>query len=135
MVAEVRDDPEARIRLAADTYALRPCGATATVRTVARSSPSCGGSRRGVCSTRRMPTAPGSPWWRAVNEALLRDTLEAKLLVEREDLAGWRRHDRACSTGSASSDHPRRGPGTWPTTRASSPDTWRIRTGLAGSTG
>ena len=30
--------------------------------------------------------APGSPWWRAVNEDLLRDTLEAKLLVEREDV-------------------------------------------------
>jgi hypothetical protein len=30
--------------------------------------------------------APGSPWWRAVNEDLLRDTLEAKFLVEREDV-------------------------------------------------
>ncbi len=26
---------------------------------------------------------PGSPWWRAVNEDLLRDTFEAKLLIER----------------------------------------------------
>jgi hypothetical protein len=26
---------------------------------------------------------PGSPWWRAVNEGLLRDTVEAKLLIER----------------------------------------------------
>ena len=34
--------------------------------------------------------APGSPWWRAVNEDLLRDTLEAKLLVEREDAVASR---------------------------------------------
>ena len=34
---------------------------------------------------RWIPTHPGSPWWRAVNDDLLRDTLEAKLLVERED--------------------------------------------------
>jgi hypothetical protein len=26
---------------------------------------------------------PGSPWWRAVNENLLRDTVEAKLIVQR----------------------------------------------------
>ena len=65
--------------------------------------------------------APGSPWWRSVNEDLLRDTLEAKLLVEREDVV--RRHDPACSTGSTSSAHHRRARGTWPTTRASSADT------------
>ena len=84
MVAEVRDDPEGRIRLAAETYVL-------------------GGSRRRYRPYRRAVEAfmrwqrdrgvlnatghdlPGSPWWRAVNEDLLRDTLEAKLLVLRND--------------------------------------------------
>ena len=39
---------------------------------------------------------PGSPWWRAVNENLLRDTVEAKLIVQRGEgqpswpsVAGW----------------------------------------------
>ena len=51
MVAEVRDDPAARIQLAADTYALRGVRVP-TVRTGGPSSRSCGGSRRGVYSTR-----------------------------------------------------------------------------------
>ncbi len=79
MVAEVRDDPAARIRLAADTY---------TVGRSRRYRP----YRRSVVAFMRWQVArgvlnppnaekPGSPWWRAVNEALLRDALEAKLLV------------------------------------------------------
>ena len=79
MVAEVRDDPAARIRLAADTYAIR--GAR-RYRPYRRSVVAFMGWQlaRGVLNP---PDAekPGSPWWRAVNEELLRDTLEAKLLV------------------------------------------------------
>jgi hypothetical protein len=78
MIAEVRDDPAGRIRLAADAYPhqrYRPY-------------------RRAVVAFMRWQQArgvlnapnddvPGSPWWRAVNEDLLRDTIEAKLLVQR----------------------------------------------------
>lgn len=89
MVAQVRDDPAARIRLAAETYALR------SVRRPFRPY------RRAVVAFMRWQRArgvlnaldaatPGSPWWRAVNEDLLRDALEAKLLVEREDLVSSR---------------------------------------------
>lgn len=89
MVSEVRDDPAARIRLAAQTYALR------SVRRPYRPY------RRAVVAFMRWQQArgvlnasdaeaPGSPWWRAVNEDLLRDALEAKLLVEREDLVATR---------------------------------------------
>lgn len=85
LVAQVRDDPAARIRLAAETYALRD------VRRPYRPF------RRAVVAFMRWQHArgvlnpmdasvPGSPWWRAVNEGLLRDALEAKLLVEREDV-------------------------------------------------
>jgi len=79
IVAEVRDDPAGRIRLAASTYAVgrryRPY-------------------RRAVVAFMRWQLGrgvlnplddehPGSRWWRAVNEDLLRDALEAKLLIER----------------------------------------------------
>lgn len=82
MVADVRDDPAGRIRLAADTYSL------------GRGSRRYRPYRRAVVAFMRWQLArgvlnptvgerPGSPWWRAVNEDLLRDALEAKLLVER----------------------------------------------------
>ena len=82
MVAEVRDDPAGRIRCAADAYAFGRGGR--------RYRP----YRRAVVAFMRWQQArgvlnsldddiPGSPWWRAVNEGLLRDTVEAKLLVER----------------------------------------------------
>ena len=82
MVAEVRDDPDGRIRLAADAYAFGRGGR--------RYRP----YRRAVVAFMRWQRtrgvlnpldgdAPGSPWWRAVNEDLLRDTAEAKLLVQR----------------------------------------------------
>jgi len=82
IVADVRDDAEARIRLAADTYAFdrwrhryRPYrrAVVAFMRWQ---------QRRGVLNAPGNDI-PGSPWWRAVNEALLRDTVEAKLLVLR----------------------------------------------------
>ena len=81
---EVRDDPAARIRLAAQTYALR--GVRRPYRPYRRAVVAFMGwqQARGVLNALDAE-APGSPWWRAVNEDLLRDTLEAKLLVERED--------------------------------------------------
>ena len=82
MVADVRDDPAGRIRLAADAYAFH--------RGDRRYRP----YRRAVVAFMRWQQArgvlnpphddvPGSPWWRAVNEDLLRDTVEAKLLIQR----------------------------------------------------
>ena len=84
MVAEVRDDPTARIRLAADSYALR--GVSRPYRPYRRAVVAFmrWQQARGVLNALDSD-APGSPWWRAVNDDLLRDTLEAKLLVERED--------------------------------------------------
>jgi hypothetical protein len=81
MFAEVRDDPAGRIRLAADAYAFGRAGR--------RYRP----YRRAVVAFMRWQQArgvlnslyddnPGSPWWRAVNEDLLRDTVEAKFLIQ-----------------------------------------------------
>ncbi|AEV71580.1 hypothetical protein MycrhN_0952 [Mycolicibacterium rhodesiae NBB3] len=85
-VARVRDDPAARIRLAADTYALH--GVRRPYRPYRRAVVAFmrWQQTRGVLNALDAQT-PGSPWWRAVNEDLLRDALEAKLLVEREDVA------------------------------------------------
>ena len=89
MVAEVRDDPAGRIRLAADAYAFGRGGR--------RYRP----YRRAVVAFMRWQQGrgvlnsldddmPGSPWWRAVNENLLRDTVEAKLIVQRgEGQPSW----------------------------------------------
>ena len=81
MVAEGRDDPAGRIRCAADAYVFGRGGR--------RYRP----YRRAVVAFMRWQQArgvlnspddkPGSPWWRSVNEGLLRDTIEAKLLIER----------------------------------------------------
>ncbi|HEY5979762.1 MAG TPA: hypothetical protein VIT41_09015 [Microlunatus sp.] len=80
-MAAVRDDPDRRLRLAAEFYDHR-------------------NGRRGIVAYRRAEIAfmrwqircgllsppegpqPGSPWWRAVNESLLRDAVEARLLVD-----------------------------------------------------
>ena len=80
MVAAVRDDPARRLELAARFY-------------------DGGTGRRSIRSYRRAELAfmhwqisrgvlaapsadrPGSPWWRAVNEGLLRDAWQARLLV------------------------------------------------------
>jgi hypothetical protein len=86
MTAEVRDDPEARIRLAADSYALRGVGRPYRPYRRAVVAFMRWQQARGVLNALDAD-APGSPWWRAVNEDLLHDTLEAKLLVEREDSA------------------------------------------------
>jgi hypothetical protein len=82
LVAEVRDDPEGRIRLAADSYALH--GRRWRHRPYRRAVVAFmrWQQARGVLNAPHIGSA-GSPWWRAVNEDLLRDTVEAKLLVER----------------------------------------------------
>jgi hypothetical protein len=90
LVAEVRDDPAGRIRLAIDSYA--------TLSGASRYQPYLRAvlafmrwqNSRGVLNP---PWAdrPGSPWWRAVNEDLLRDTCEARILVQRGSARASRR--------------------------------------------
>jgi len=89
MVAQVRDDPAARIRLAADTYTIH--GARRPFRPYRRAVVAFmrWQQTRGVLNALDAEV-PGSRWWRAVNEDLLRDALEAKLLVEREDVVASR---------------------------------------------
>jgi hypothetical protein len=82
MVAEVRDDPAARIRLAMDAYAFRRGGRRYRPYGKAVAAFMRWQRGRGVLNPLDADV-PGSPWWRAVNEDLLRDTLEAKLLVQR----------------------------------------------------
>jgi hypothetical protein len=82
LVAEVRDDPAARIRFAFDTYTAlfgssrHRSYATAVIAFMRWQN------RRGVLNSPHGGD-PGSPWWRAVNEQLLRDTCEAGILVQR----------------------------------------------------
>jgi hypothetical protein len=79
-VAAVRDDPEERYRLAKAFYD-------------ATSGPEIEGYgraelafmrweiERGVLNAPQERVRPGSPWWRAVNESIVRDALEASLIA------------------------------------------------------
>lgn len=84
MVAEVRDDPGGRMRLAFDSYAT-PFGSR-RYRPYARAVIAFMRWQyaRGVLNPVQ-GDRPGSPWWRAVNADLLRDTCEARLLLQRRD--------------------------------------------------
>lgn len=81
-VAAARDDPARRLELAAGNFegGLSPASSW---RRFARSELAFVRSQiaRGVLA-RPDGRPPGSPWWRAVNERLLRDTAEATLLVQ-----------------------------------------------------
>ena len=80
MVAAVRDDPARRLELAARFYDRRT--GRVSIRSYRRAELAFmhWQIRRGVLAA---PSAdrPGSPWWRAVNEGLLRDAWQAELLV------------------------------------------------------
>jgi hypothetical protein len=82
MVAQVRDDPEGRIRLAAEAYSVG--AARRRYRPYRRAVVAFmrWQQRRGVLNAPD-DAVPGSRWWRAVNHDLLRDTIEAKLLMQR----------------------------------------------------
>jgi hypothetical protein len=99
LVADVRDDPAGRMRLAFDSYAT-PFGsmsACAKSDGSARYRPYARAvlafmrwqDSRGVLNP-PLGDRPGSPWWRAVNEDLLRDTCEARILVQRGGAASRR---------------------------------------------
>jgi hypothetical protein len=79
LVAEVRDDPVQRLALAARLYE-RPPGRVG-IRSYRRAEVAFMRWQisRGVLAS-PAAEAPGSPWWRAVNESLIRDSWEADLL-------------------------------------------------------
>lgn len=80
-VAGVRDDPPARLALLRRTYEV-PAGLDRGHLPYRRAA--CAFMdwqlRRGLLNPSTDPR-PGSPWWRAVNEALLRDACEARALA------------------------------------------------------
>jgi len=80
-VAAVRDDPAGRLRLASSSWQCGLAGRPLRGR-FARSELAFLRFQiaRGVLARLDHPR-PGSPWWRDVNERLLRDTTEATLLV------------------------------------------------------
>ncbi len=80
-VAEVRDDPHGRWELLRSSYAPPPGTEPLHLR-YARAAVAFMGwqLRRGLLNPGD-GERPGSPWWRAVNERLLRDTCEARLRV------------------------------------------------------
>ena len=80
IVAAVRHDPERRLRLAGIFYHDRPGRVSILAYRRAEMTFMRWQVSRGVLA----PPAgrpPGSPWWRAVNEGLLRDAWEADLLL------------------------------------------------------
>ena len=84
--------------------------------------PSCDGRSAGACWRPDAPR-PGSEWWRAVNEGLLRDAWEADQLLA----AGWAASAPWSRTGPAFSSGRARWPGTGLTTPASSRGTSSTR--------
>ena len=80
-VAEVRDHPHGRLELLRSSYAPPPGAAPLHLRYQRAALAFMGWQlRRGLLNPLDHER-PGSPWWRAVNERLLRDTCEARLRV------------------------------------------------------
>jgi hypothetical protein len=79
VVAAVRDDPSARFRLMRSLY---EGGRSATHLPYGRAMTAFmrWQLRRGLLEPAGAPR-PGSPWWRAINEAVLRDIAEARRLT------------------------------------------------------
>jgi hypothetical protein len=80
-VAQVRNHPDRRLDLLRSSYAPPP-GAAPLHLSYPRAAIAFMGwqLRRGLLNTLD-DKRPGSPWWRALNERLLRDTCEARLRV------------------------------------------------------
>jgi hypothetical protein len=78
-VFEVRDDPEGRLDLLRSSYAPQPGDPPVHLRYHRAALAFMGWQlRRGLLNPLDHER-PGSPWWRAINERLLRDTCEARL--------------------------------------------------------
>ena len=80
-VTRVRNDPQGRLALLRRLYEVPPVVDRGYLPFRRAASAFMGWQlRRGLLNPESGP-APGSPWWRAVNEALLRDTCEASALA------------------------------------------------------
>ena len=80
-VAHVRDSPEGRLELLRSSYAPVPGAEPVHLRYKRAALAFMGWQlQRGLLNAMGDP-CPGSPWWRAMNERLLRDTCEARLRV------------------------------------------------------
>jgi hypothetical protein len=80
-VAEVRDSPQRRLELLRSSYSPTPGSEPMHLRYRRAALAFMGWQlQRGLLNPLGDPR-PGSPWWRAVNERLLRDTCEARLCV------------------------------------------------------
>ena len=80
-VSRVRDDPGARLALLSRLYMVPPAVDRGYLPFRRAASAFMGWQlRRGLLNPESGPL-PGSPWWRAVNDALLRDTCEASALA------------------------------------------------------
>lgn len=80
-LAGARDDPRRRLDVAAGLYGDRPGGPSIQAYRRAELAFMRWQVSRGVLAPLDSPR-PGSAWWRAVNEDLLRDAREARYLVE-----------------------------------------------------
>jgi hypothetical protein len=80
-VSRVQDDPRARLALLYELYEV-PAAVDRGYLPFRRAASAFMGwqLRRGLLNPESDP-APGSPWWRAVNDSLLRDTCEARALA------------------------------------------------------
>jgi hypothetical protein len=83
LAAAVRDDPAERLALACSFYDQRVQGRSIRAYRRAEVAFMRWQLRRGVLAPPHA-AQPGSPWWRAVNESLLRDAAEAALLFNGE---------------------------------------------------
>jgi hypothetical protein len=80
-VARVRDDPRARLALLCRLYQVPPQVDRGYLPYRRAAAAFMGWQlRRGLLNAGSAPS-PGSPWWRALNESLLRDTCEASALA------------------------------------------------------
>lgn len=80
-VARVQDDPRARLTLLYELYEVPPAVDRGYLPFRRAASAFLGWQlRRGLLNPDSHPS-PGSPWWRAVNDSLLRDTCEARALA------------------------------------------------------
>jgi hypothetical protein len=120
-VAAVRDDPEARLALMARVFH-GPTGHAPQHLPFRRAALSFmrWQAHRGVLNPLDS-SPPGSMWWRAINERLLRDGCETVALLG--GLAG-EPSSRPCGCGLRSARDRRHVTGIERTTRASWPDTW-----------
>jgi hypothetical protein len=116
-VAEVRDDPDGRLALLRQLYQGDPEQEQVHLPYRRAAVAFMSWQLRRQLLNPPGAACPGSPWWRAANERLLRDGYEARALADGYDPAGSS-SSVAASVGSSSG--PPREPGTAPTTSASS---------------